>query len=221
MSCNKTWILDSSIDKSLSVSDSDGCKTGDCCPFCASIDSAYSCPTNCTSSGLSFNCTSGNAPVYATSITVSGLVQDALVFNDSFSNLRQVSVINCKLNLFKIDSKLTIQTLTIRNSSIGIVDVDELTSSLRLVRFDNCMFDSVKFTTEFGVKFNFFVHRSSLSKISHIVFGTGALIDFSGTVGFPFSFPFELLVVGINNIHTIVNLSSCNLKGNHYFLREL
>lgn len=94
MSCNKTWILDSSIDKSLSVSDSDRCKTGDCCPFCASIDSEYSCPTNCTSSGLSFNCTSGNAPVYAISITVSGLVQDALVFNDSFSNLRQVSVIN-------------------------------------------------------------------------------------------------------------------------------
>nr|XP_034338910.1 G-protein coupled receptor GRL101-like [Crassostrea gigas] len=212
MSRNKTWILDSSIDKSLSASDSNGCKTGDCCPLCASIDSEYSCPTNCTSSGLSFNCTSDSSPVYTTSLTASGLVQDALVFNDSFSNLRQVSIINCKLNLFKIDSKLTIQTLTIRNSSIGIVDVDELTSSLRLVRFDNCMFDSVKFTTKYGVRFNFFVHRSSLRKIFYIVFGTGALIDFSETDGFPYSIPFELVGVGINNIHTIVNLSSCNLK---------
>ncbi|XP_011433713.4 G-protein coupled receptor GRL101 [Magallana gigas] len=212
---NKNRTLDegsasNDVDFNLSVSDSNDCKTRDCCPFCATNDSEYSCPTNCTSSGLSFNCTSDNTPAYATSVTVSGLVQDALVFNDSFSNLRQIIIIHCKLQLLKIDSNLTIQTITISNSTIDIAEVDDSTSSLRFVRIENSTFDEVKFSSESGLKFNFFVHRSTLKNPTHISFVTGGFVDLSETTGFPLTIP--NYIYDINVKPTIVNLSSCNLN---------
>lgn len=132
------------------------CKTGDTCPFCATNTSVYSSTINCSSSDLSFRCSSDNAPVYATSITVSGLMQDRLVFNDSLSNLKEINIIDCTLHMLQISSNVTIQTLSITNSTIDIAEINDRSNSLRFVQIINSNFDEVNFFPKFEHSFDLF-----------------------------------------------------------------
>lgn len=178
-------------------------KTTDFCSNCATNDSMYSCPTNCTSSGLSFTCTTGDVPVYATSITVSGLVQDRLEFNDSFSNLKEININDCNLHILQITSNNTIQILTITNSFINTAEINDKSNSLRYVRFINCSFNEVNFFPNIEHTFEFFVHQSIVRNPRTPLNLAAFYADFSETRGFPFLI--EMFK------HVIVNLSSCSL----------
>uniref|UniRef100_K1QEI9 G-protein coupled receptors family 1 profile domain-containing protein n=1 Tax=Magallana gigas TaxID=29159 RepID=K1QEI9_MAGGI len=178
-------------------------KTTDFCSNCATNDSMYSCPTNCTSSGLSFTCTTGDVPVYATSITVFGLMQDSLEFNDSFSNLKEINVIDSKLNMLQITSDVRLQILTISNSTIDIVYIGDRFNYLRFVRIFNCTFVEFNFSPEWVHSFEFFVHKSIVFNPKRLNILEGVHADMSETWGFPF-------MVAVFE-HTIVNLSFCNL----------
>ncbi|XP_034323391.2 G-protein coupled receptor GRL101 [Magallana gigas] len=178
-------------------------KTTDFCSNCATNDSMYSCPTNCTSSGLSFTCTTGDVPVYATSITVFGLMQDSLEFNDSFSNLEEINVIDSKLNMLQITSDVRLQILTISNSTIDIVYIGDRFNYLRFVRIFNCTFVEFNFSPEWVHSFEFFVHKSIVYNPKRLNILEGVHADLSETWGFPF-------MVAVFE-HTIVNLSFCNL----------
>lgn len=158
---------------------------------------------NCSSSGLSFTCTTGDAPVYATSITVSGLVQDRLEFNDSFSNLKEININDCNLHILQITSNNTIQILTITNSLINIAEINDKSNSLRYVRFINCSFNEVNFFPNIEHTFEFFVHQSKVRNPRTPLNLAAFYADFSETRGFPFLI--ELFK------HVIVNLSSCSL----------
>lgn len=167
--------------------------------------SSYAFPDDCirTSCGLSFTCFSGNIPLVSSSITVSNLVSDMLVFNESFTNLRQLSIINCSLQMLWIHSRVLLQTLAISNSSIQIADIDDISNSLRLVRFTNCTFDEVNFHRNYQHLFDFFVHKSTVQNPGKLRESLSVHVDLSESYGF------QDMIERYRNV--LVNLSSCHL----------
>ncbi|XP_061179591.1 G-protein coupled receptor GRL101-like [Saccostrea echinata] len=61
------------------------------------------CPVNCSCIDLSVNCSSANAPVYATSISFYGLLHENLVISESlFPNLKRIIITNSIIDSFNI-----------------------------------------------------------------------------------------------------------------------
>lgn len=179
----------------------DDCNNGDCCLLCSTNSSIYSCPVDCTSYGLSFNCTSNNAPVYATSITLSGLVQSSLDFDRSFLNLRKITIINNTLSILLIQAS-GVQTLTIINTYAQLVFIDS--DSLRLLHITNCTFDSFSIFKTFVDNIDIFIHKSSVKDGTSLNFDV--FLDVSETIGFH-----NLIDDAFDHKPAMVNLSLCNL----------
>ena len=95
------------------------------------------CPAECFCSGFSVNCSNLNIPVYSTSITLVGFSQmEATVkFNETYSNLRHLRIINCQINSLEISSSLKIEILEINQSTIVSVKIIGVDKNLRLVSF--------------------------------------------------------------------------------------
>lgn len=184
-----------------STFNSDDCNIRGCCPLCATNSSIYSCPVDCTSYGLSFNCTSKNAPVYATSITLSGLIQTSLEFERSFLNLRKITIINCTLSMLLIQAR-GVQTLTIINTNAQLIFIDS--DSLRLLHITNCTFDSFSIFKTFMDNIDIFIHKSSVKDGTSLNFNV--LLDVSESIGFH-----NLIDDAFDHRPAIVNLSLCNL----------
>ena len=193
---DEAWFNISHVSSSL-------CVNASCCSDCSS--SILSCSNDCISSaGLSFTCFSDSAPSYAASLTLTDVIKDKVVFNESFRNMKQLNIINSKLHKLQIYSNLRLQTLTIHNSSIAVADIYD-TDSFRYVEFINCTFGKVKFSKRSSHSFEFHVHANTVNTPKKIKGKfKGVLLDLSESQEFP------------NMIERVdyfsVNLSSCNLR---------
>ncbi|XP_062611991.1 G-protein coupled receptor GRL101-like [Saccostrea cucullata] len=185
------------------------CYDGDQCQYDPSYSCSLRCPINCTCSGLSFICSSENAPYFATSITFTGLEQRALVISGYYVNLKELRVVHCKLQYLNITSTSLIETLFISHSSIGFSLTNDEKNKLRFVRIFKSTFDTMRFIREEDHTFNFYVRKSKVKSTNKKdIYRLGGLhvdVDISESEGFPF-------IIGSILNNPVVNFSSCNLN---------
>lgn len=164
------------------------------------------CPADCLCSGFSVNCSNLNIPVYSTSVTLIGFSQmeATVTFNESYSNLRHLRIINCQINSLEISSSLNIEILEINQSSIVRVKIIGADQNLRLVSFTKTMIE--EFLLSSSQAFDFYVEDSSIFKYQtrNVKYLTSVNVKMFNTQTFPYI---------IYNIYSVVlNLSFCNME---------
>ncbi|XP_061171655.1 G-protein coupled receptor GRL101-like [Saccostrea echinata] len=189
------------------------CYNGQLCSGGFSNTCYLSCPTGCSCFGLSFICTSNIAPVFATSVTLMGLKQEKLEFSTYnydkiYRNLIELKIIDCELQNLIIVGLVPIQILTISNSTIEEVYIEDANNYLQYLNIVNSDFGELKFDLLHGFKilgFEFYVHKSLLRKIVSTQYPklTGVHVHMSKAIGFPY------MVHRFFN--KVVNLSFCDM----------
>lgn len=205
---NSSLLIDHSDERHF-VPRSNLCDNGEVCPLCSFNKCTLLCPTTCTCVGLSFNCSSHNAPFYATSITITGLFQEELIFDKRYSNLKEIKINSCKLVLLYIEPGVNVRTLAISNSIIKFAVINNNTNYLQYVSIIQSSFDIIRFFLQinpvFVFKFEFYVYNSSVKNTTQSIIQKmfGVHVHLSDTTGFP------LIVRQFD--HLVVNFSYCNL----------
>ncbi|XP_061194819.1 uncharacterized protein LOC133202983 [Saccostrea echinata] len=183
------------------------CYDGHQCQSDPSYICFLSCPSSCTCSGLSFNCLLNNAPVFATSVTFTGLVQKILTFNESYLNLKEIKIFHCKLQILYVSSVVFIEPLHISHSLIDIVLIEDETEYLRFVSVVNSSFEYIRLWNKIKHTFKFHVHKSTVKNSTDILIAdmVGVHVDLSESRGFPF-------IIHSFYDNPLVNFSFCNLS---------
>ena len=164
------------------------------------------CPTGCLCSGFSVNCSNLDIPVYSTSITLDGFSQmeTNVTFNETYSNLRYLRIINCQINSLQITSSLKIEVLEINQSSIVSLKIIGGYTNLRLVSFTKTMIQEfLLYPVQY---FDFYVDNSSILdyQTRNIMYLGSVYVKMFNTPTCPHI---------IKNIYSVVlNLSFCNME---------
>ena len=164
------------------------------------------CPAECFCSGFSVNCSNLNIPVYSTSVTLVGFSQMEanVTFNETYSNLRHLRIIDCQINSLDISSSLKIQILEINQSRIFRLKIIGGDINLRLVSFTKTIIEEFLLTPV--QHFDFYVDNSSILdyQTRNIMYLKAVYVKMFNTPTFPHI---------IKNIYSVVlNLSFCNLE---------
>lgn len=178
------------------------CDDGKYCALNSSNKCSIVCPASCSCSGLSFNCSSHDAPTYATSIILHDYQTSHVTFDNGFSNLKHLTVNNCKMMTLTINQAVLIETLEITQSNIETVVIDDTKDYLRSVRFIQSTFAEIKLSSKSEHTFELYVDSSSIAfAIPAILYSVN--VKMYNTFSFPYTIHlFECVVL---------NFSYCDL----------
>lgn len=178
------------------------CDDGKYCALNSSNKCSIVCPASCSCSGLSFNCSSHDAPTYATSIILHDYQTSHVTFDNGFSNLKHLTVNNCKMMTLTINQAVLIETLEITQSNIETVVIDDTKDYLRSVRFIQSTFAEIKLSSKSEHTFELYVDSSSIAfAIPAILYNVN--VKMYNTFSFPYTIHlFECVVL---------NFSYCDL----------